>query len=78
MSRPLMFIVAGVNGFGKSSFTRIITKKHPALKIIDPDAIGKGITGSFQNLKAHLKLCDLGYIFDNSKHYQLIASYRHA
>ena len=170
MSRPQMFLVAGVNGSGKSSFTRNIIRKHPALKIIDPDAIAKDMTGSFatidsealgagksalmmvqqcingnqsfivestisgrvylrylemakkagfktilvyvalksaemsaqrvasrvsrgghnipmndinrrypksfQNLKAHLRLCDLGYIYDNSNHYSLIASYR--
>lgn len=170
MSRPQMFLIAGVNGSGKSSFTKNITRKHPILKIIDPDVIAKGMTGSFatvdaealragkaalnmvqqcihsnqsfivestisgrvylkylelarkagfktilvyialesaelssqrvasrvsrgghniplddikrrypksfKNLKAHLKLCDLGYIYDNSKHYKLIASYR--
>jgi len=31
---------------------------------------------SFQNLKTHLKRCDLAYIYDNSKNYKLIASYR--
>lgn len=170
MSRPQMFLIAGVNGSGKSSFTRNIIRKHPVLKIIDPDVIAKGMTGSFstvdaealgagkaaltmvqqcihcnqsfivestisgrvylrylemarragfktilvyvalesaelsaervasrvsrgghniplsdikrrypksfQNLKAHLRLCDLGYIYDNSEHYKLIASYR--
>jgi predicted ABC-type ATPase len=45
-----MFLIAGVNGSGKSSFTRNITRKHPALKIIDPDAIAKGMTGSSSNL----------------------------
>ncbi|MEL6748849.1 MAG: hypothetical protein AAFO09_00965 [Pseudomonadota bacterium] len=47
MSRPQMFLIAGVNGSGKSSFTRNIFRKEPALKVIDPDAIAKDITGSF-------------------------------
>ncbi|WP_444994233.1 hypothetical protein [Aliikangiella sp. IMCC44359] len=50
MSRPQMFLVAGVNGSGKSSFTRNIIRKHTTLKIIDPDAIAKGITGSFSTI----------------------------
>jgi predicted ABC-type ATPase len=165
-----MFLIGGVNGSGKSTFTKTILKKHPTLKVIDPDAIAKGITGSFatidteamgagraallmvqncingdqsfivestisgrvyqhymqlakdkgfkvilvyvalesaemsaarvsarvsggghnipiddikrrypkslQNLQAHLRLCDIAYIYDNSKSYKLIASYR--
>lgn len=31
---------------------------------------------SFNNLKTHLQLCDLGYIYDNSESYKLIAHYR--
>ncbi|WP_026225273.1 AAA family ATPase [Teredinibacter turnerae] len=170
MSRPQMFLVAGVNGSGKSTLTKTILRKHPTLKVIDPDAIAKGMTGSFatidaeqvsagkmalmtvqqclerrqsfivestisgrvylrylqlarekgfktiivyvalespemsaervaarvtrgghnipaedikrrypksfQNLKAHLQLADIAYIYDNSKEYSLVASYR--
>jgi len=170
MSRPQMFLIAGVNGAGKSTFTKTILRKHPSLKVIDPDAIAKAMTGSFstidteqlgagrtallsvqqcierqqsfivestisgrvylnylrqarkkgfktilvyvalesaglsaarvnarvsrgghnipvddiarrypksfENLKAHLHLCDLAYIYDNSDHYKLIVSYR--
>jgi predicted ABC-type ATPase len=165
-----MFLVAGVNGSGKSSFTRNIIRKEPTLTVIDPDAIAKGMTGSyapvetkalsagkvalmqvqncinsnqsfivestisgrvylryldqakaagfkciliyvalespelsaqrvaarvargghnipthdikrrypksFKNLKMHLRPCELAYIYDNSKHYKLIVSYR--
>ena len=52
MSRPQMFLIAGVNGSGKTSFTRNITRKHPTLKVIDPDAIAKGMTGSFSTIDA--------------------------
>ncbi|MFK5950554.1 MAG: zeta toxin family protein [Methylococcales bacterium] len=170
MSRPLMFLIAGVNGSGKSTFSKTIIRKHPKLKIIDPDEIAKNITGSFatidaeqvsagrtalltvqrciqskqsfivestisgrvylrylkqakdngfktilvyvalsspdlsaervalrvskgghnipikdisrrypksfKNLKAHLQLSDLGYIYDNSRNYSLVARYR--
>ena len=170
MSRPQMFVIAGVNGSGKSTFTKSILRKEPTLKVIDPDAIAKDMTGSyatvdaealgagkaalmqvqmcissnqsfivestisgrvylryleqakkagfkcilvyvalespemsaqrvaarvtrgghniptqdikrrypksFQNLKAHLQLCDLAYVYDNSQKYKLIASYR--
>ena len=52
MSRPQMFLVAGVNGSGKSSFTRNVLRKEPSLKIIDPDAIAKGMTGSYATVDA--------------------------
>jgi len=32
MSRPQMFVIAGVNGSGKSTFTKTILKKHPTLR----------------------------------------------
>lgn len=161
MSRPQMFLVSGVNGSGKSTFTKNIVRKYPYLKIIDPDAIatdiepisagrhalltvqqyirrqqsfivestisgrvylaylkqaeengfktiiiyvalasaemsaqrvemrvaagGHNVRGkdimrryprSFQNIRAHIRLCDLGYVYDNSEHYKLIATYR--
>ncbi len=47
-----MFLVAGVNGAGKSTFTKILTKKYPLLKVIDPDAIANSITGSYQTIDA--------------------------
>ena len=56
MSRPQMFLIAGVNGSGKTSFTRNITRKHPTLKVIDPDAIAKGMTGSFSTIDAEAVL----------------------
>jgi len=31
---------------------------------------------SMQNLKEHIRLCDLAYIYDNSQDYELIATYR--
>lgn len=165
-----MFLIAGVNGSGKSTFTKTIIKKFPFLRVIDPDAIAKEMTGSFttidskqlsagrtallnvqlcierqepfivestisgrtylkylkqakesgfktiliyvglsnaetsvkrvkarvsegghhisiddiqrrypkslQNLKSHIQLCDLVYIYDNSDHYKLVAGYR--
>ena len=52
MSRPQMFLIAGVNGSGKSTFTKTVIRKHPTLKIIDPDAIAKSITGSFATIDA--------------------------
>lgn len=170
MSRPLMFLIAGVNGSGKSTFTKTVLRKYSTLKVIDPDEIAKNITGSyttvdaeqvsagktalltvqqciqkkqsfivestisgrvylrylklakdngfktilvyvalrsaelsaervairvskgghnipvddikrrypksFQNLKAHLQLSELGYIYDNSEDYSLVAKYR--
>lgn len=42
-----MFLIAGVNGSGKSTYTKAILRKHKELKVIDPDVIAKGITGSF-------------------------------
>ena len=40
------------------------------------DDIKRRYPKSFQNLKAHLGICDLGYIYDNSKQYKLLTSYR--
>jgi len=52
MSRPLMFLIAGVNGSGKTTFTKTVLRKHPKLKVIDPDEIAKNITGSFATIDA--------------------------
>lgn len=169
MTQPDMVLVAGVNGSGKSTFTKSLGHTFADLLVIDPDAIARSITGSsatidgarltagrgaliavqqciergqsfivestlsgslylrylqqakdagfettllyvalesadlsaervrarvetgghdipvedirrrflksFQNLKPHLQLCDYGFIFDNSEHYRLVASY---
>ncbi len=52
MSRPQMFLVAGVNGSGKSTFTKTIVKSFADVTVIDPDAIARSITGSFATIDA--------------------------
>jgi predicted ABC-type ATPase len=47
-----MFLVAGVNGSGKSSFTHNIKRRFPRIKIIDPDAIARTKTGSASTIDA--------------------------
>jgi len=47
MSRPQFVLVAGPNGAGKSTLTLSIKHRFPNIEVIDPDAIAKGITGSF-------------------------------
>lgn len=47
MSRPQFVLVAGPNGAGKSTLTRSFRRRFPNLEIIDPDAIAKGLTGSY-------------------------------
>ncbi len=165
-----MVLIAGVNGSGKSTFTRTAKHKNSNLKIIDPDTIARNMTGSFatvdneqlaagkaalmavqqciaekksflvestlsgrlyikylqqarqngfktilvyvalknaelsaervkirvgkgghnipikdiqrrypksfKNFKEHMRLCDLAYVYDNSDHYKLVATYR--
>jgi predicted ABC-type ATPase len=50
MSRPQMFLVAGVNGSGKSTFTRTVLDRFTGLNVIDPDAIARTLTGSFATI----------------------------
>lgn len=165
-----MFLVAGVNGAGKSTYTLMILKKLPDIRAFDPDMIAHSMTRSyrtisdkkisagratlqfidqalndkrsfvvestisgrvylnylkkakeagfrtiliyvfldsiekskqrvqervdrgghdipvedlnrryyksFQNLKRHLDICDLAYIYDNSEYYRWVAAYR--
>lgn len=165
-----MFLVAGVNGAGKSTYSRMVLNKLPDIRVLDPDAIAHSMTHSyhtisdkqisagratlefidkmltekhsfvvestisghvylnylkkakelgfrtilvyvaldsidksiqrvqdrvtkgghdipikdlhrrylksFHNLKSHIKICDLAYIYDNSDHYRWIAAYR--
>ncbi len=53
MPQPQMFIVGGgVNGSGKSTFTKSIRQRFPDLVVIDPDAIAKTLTGSFTTIEA--------------------------
>ncbi len=52
MTQPQMFLVAGVNGSGKSTFTKSIRKRYPDLTVIDPDAIARTLTGSFATIDA--------------------------
>ena len=47
MSRPQFVLVAGPNGAGKSTLTQSFRSRFPNLEIIDPDAIARGMTGSF-------------------------------
>lgn len=50
MSRPQFVLVAGPNGAGKSTLTRSIRRRFPNLEVIDPDAIARGLTGSYANV----------------------------
>ena len=50
MSRPQMFLVGGVNGAGKSTLTRTIRRRFSSLQVIDPDAIARTLTGSFETI----------------------------
>ncbi len=64
MSRPQFFLVAGPNGAGKSTLTLSIKHRFPNVEVVDPDAIAKGITGSFstvdqEQLSAGRKTLDL-------------------
>lgn len=52
MARPLMFLVAGVNGAGKSTYTKTLLRKYPETAVIDPDKIAKSMTGSFTNIES--------------------------
>ncbi|MGM8228953.1 AAA family ATPase [Cellvibrio sp. ARAG 10.3] len=47
MSRPQFVLVAGPNGAGKSTLTLSIKHRFPNIEVVDPDAIAKGMTGSF-------------------------------
>ena len=47
MSRPQFILIAGPNGAGKSTLTRSFRRRFGNLEIIDPDAIARGLTGSF-------------------------------
>ena len=47
MSRPQFVLVAGPNGANKSTLSQSILGRFPQVQVIDPDAIAKGITGSF-------------------------------
>lgn len=50
MSRPQFVLLAGPNGAGKTTFTKTVKRKFPNIRIIDPDAIAKGMTGSFSTV----------------------------
>lgn len=50
MSRPQFILLAGPNGAGKTTLSRTFLRKLPNLKIIDPDAIAKSMTGSFSTV----------------------------
>lgn len=51
MARPQFFLVSGPNGAGKSTLTLSIRNRYPNVIVIDPDAIAKEITGSFQTVE---------------------------
>ena len=50
MSQPQMFLIAGVNGSGKSNLGQSIKEDRPLLEVIDPDAIAKRKTGSYATI----------------------------
>lgn len=52
MSKPLFVLVAGPNGSGKSTFSKTLERHYPGISIVDPDAIAKEITGSFETIES--------------------------
>lgn len=60
----------------KISADRVAARVHAGGHNIPMADIKRRYPKSFRNLKAHLQLCDLGYIYDNSEKYRLIAHYR--
>lgn len=50
MPRPQFVLVAGPNGAGKSTFTQSIRQRFPNIEVIDPDAIARGITGTYATI----------------------------
>lgn len=50
MSKSNMFLIAGVNGAGKSTYTKTIARKFPDFTVIDPDAIAKSMVSDISRI----------------------------